>query len=151
MIGVVAGALCALAIACASSQKAGMAPPPASVTPSAEMGRGTPKEQIQELDRQIAQAREQMGLGAQGPMPAPMAPACVGEACPSAQQMSADCHPGASETCTSSCNFKESICTNAKKICELAGQLPGDQWATDRCNAGQASCKEATDRCCKCQ
>jgi hypothetical protein len=152
LLGVVAGALCALAIACAAGQKSASAPPPTAVAPSAEMGRGSPEHaQIEQLDREISEARQKMGLGAQAvPAPAPMAPSCTGPACPQ-EMASQDCHPGTSETCSNSCTFKQSICDNATKICELAKQLPGDAWATDKCNAGNASCNEATQRCCTCR
>jgi hypothetical protein len=147
LLGVVAGALCALAIACAAGQKSAGAPPPTAVAPNAEMGRGSPQhDQIEQYEREINDARQKMGLGPQ-PIPVPMGPTS-----PQPAEMSTmECHPAASETCTNSCTFADSICDNATKICDLAKQLPGDGWATNKCIAGQSSCKEAKDRCCGCR
>jgi hypothetical protein len=147
LLGVVAGALCALVIACAAGQKSAGAPPPTAVAPSAEMGRRSPEHvQIDQYEREINDARQKMGLGPQ-PIPVPMGPPS-----PQPAEMSTmECHPAASETCSNSCTFKDSICTNATKICDLAKQLPNDAWASDKCNAGTASCKEATERCCACR
>ena len=152
LLGVVAGALCALGIACAAGGAKSMSAPPTAAAP-AEMGRGSPEHaQIEQLDREITETRQKMGLGAQAvPVPPPVAPSCTGPGCAAEAATAMNCHPGASETCTSSCTFKDSICTNATKICELAKQLPGDAWASDKCNAGKASCTEATERCCACR
>jgi hypothetical protein len=53
-------------------------------------------------------------------------------------------------TCRDVCNISEAICDNAESICRIAGQLAGDSWAQEKCENAKASCKEATERCCKC-
>ena len=52
--------------------------------------------------------------------------------------------------CTDVCTIKEAICDNAADICRIAGELPSDGWARDKCTSAKASCKEARQRCCGC-
>jgi hypothetical protein len=63
----------------------------------------------------------------------------------------AACHPAATQTCTDSCKLSDSICDDAKKICDLADQLPGDGWAAGKCASGNASCTDAHAHCCDCR
>jgi hypothetical protein len=60
------------------------------------------------------------------------------------------CHPAATERCTDACTVATSICTNQQKICDLANQLAGDDWAAGKCERARASCRAAHDNCCSC-
>ena len=152
VVGIVAGALCALVIACAGGSKsAAVAPAPAATAGSSPMP-DSPHAQIDALAKQIADARTQMGLPAESAALAP----CVGAACPRVMSVPPPtqdpaCQHSASETCASSCRFADSICANAGKICDIAKQLGNDDWANGKCTSGENSCKEAKQRCCGCQ
>ena len=58
--------------------------------------------------------------------------------------------PPVKETCHSTCELATRICSDAGNICKLAAQLPGDAWASERCDAGERSCEAARARCCDC-
>ncbi|HEX4417697.1 MAG TPA: hypothetical protein VH165_07350, partial [Kofleriaceae bacterium] len=83
---------------------------------------------------------------------------CSGPAC--AQAMSepfavpsagdAACHPASTGKCTDACTLSTSICGNQDKICALARQLAGDDWAANKCTTARASCQAAHDHCCSC-
>jgi hypothetical protein len=60
----------------------------------------------------------------------------------------ATCDHSASTSCQDVCTLSDSICDNAESICELAAELPGDAWASEKCDSAKASCKRATERCC---
>jgi hypothetical protein len=114
-------------------------------------------DQIAELAKRIDQDRGTLGL----PEPTPekptgampmsqdthpsVAPTPVGPVEPT----QATCHP-ASDTCTQSCTLSGSICDNAKKICDIASELPGDAWASNKCVEGNQTCSAAKKRCCDC-
>jgi hypothetical protein len=53
--------------------------------------------------------------------------------------------------CHDVCSIADAICDNADRICRIAGELPGDAWAADKCDSAKASCREARERCCGCQ
>ncbi len=63
----------------------------------------------------------------------------------------AACHPAPTDTCSDSCKLSDSICDDAKKICDLAATLPGDTWAAGKCDSGKTSCSDAHDKCCACR
>lgn len=152
--GLVAGMSLAFVMACASAHKASPSAAgasPSSDVPSPSMMPADPHAQITELAKQIELSRGKLGLP---PAPVTMA-ACPGNQCspaPEAMTTQADttCHPAQSDTCTSSCTLSDSICDNASKICNLAKQLPGDAWASERCTSANASCHDAHDKCCAC-
>ena len=54
------------------------------------------------------------------------------------------------KTCTDICDLGDAICDNAEIICGIAGEMPADGWAREKCNSAKASCREATQRCCDC-
>jgi hypothetical protein len=54
-----------------------------------------------------------------------------------------------SQNCISTCKIEDSICKNADSICRLAANL-GNDWATEKCNSGKASCQEANEKCADC-
>jgi hypothetical protein len=148
--GVIAGVCCALVIACAASHKSmSSAPPPVAETAGAAPALPqTPHAQIEQLDRDITDARTKLGLPE-----APAVAACTGPGCPTPMVAAADpsCHPGTSDTCSNTCTLADSICGNAEKICELAKQMQGDTWAADHCTSATTTCQAAHTRCCGCQ
>ena len=149
VLALLLGASCAVALACGGSQTKTAAAP--ATAPGRE-GAGDPHAEIEALDHQITDEL------ARAQLPAPPA-TCSGPAC--AQAMSqpfavpsigdAQCRPPASGTrCDDVCTLSTGICTNQRRICELAGQLPGDDWAAGKCESARASCKVARERCCSC-
>jgi hypothetical protein len=60
------------------------------------------------------------------------------------------CTHAASDKCTNTCTVSDSICDNAKKICDLAAKVPADAWAAGKCDDGTKSCDQAHDNCCAC-
>ena len=147
----------ALAACAARSQKTAA---PAQTAPQAgeqpsQMG-VSPRTELDLLDDQITADMERLGIV----RPQPPPDVCVADCEP--QQMStavsaaaaqdpATCQRSQSQTCTDACKLSDSICTNAKRICELATQLGGtDAYANDKCHRGTASCEAATKRCCSC-
>ena len=158
--GLAIGVVCAVAIACGGSRaNKSSAPPPSAVQETGGAGTipASTRQQIEELDRQIATDLEKMQL-------APPAAAAAAAACmPSCdvRAMSQDsvtaaadvrtCAHGTSDTCRSSCDLSEAICKNAGRICDIAGQLATDDWANQKCASGKSSCDAAHGRCCNCQ
>ena len=152
-LGLGLGLLLAFAIACGGAKSAQMKPEPPP--PGGGGMHGDPRAEIDRLDGEITATMEKLGEA----RPDPAAGACVDNC--GAQAMSGAattaiaqdpmCKPASSTTCTESCNLKSSICTNAAKICEIAGKLGGaDSYANDKCNRGTASCDAAKKRCCNC-
>ena len=56
----------------------------------------------------------------------------------------------ATPACGDVCGLADAICDNAESICGIASELPGDDWAADKCDSAKASCREAKERCCAC-
>ena len=129
-IGLLAGALCAIAVAC-GGQKAAMAPQATGAMPVAAGPAGPgggprePREQIDELSRKIDADLASLGL-ARPPVPATacIQPPCAAEAMSAGTApMSAEdpaCKPGAGEVCRDSCRLSDSICDSAGRICRIA-------------------------------
>ena len=142
-----------LAIACALALVGcGAAHPAAKSTPAAASPSIDPRAEIDALDRDIAAALSR------GQLAPPPAAACSGAACATAMTTpfatptadDAACHPAPIERCTDACTLATSICRDQDRICELARQLAGDDWAANKCTGARASCQAAHDRCCSC-
>jgi hypothetical protein len=146
------GVAIALVVACGGS-KAMKAGAPVSQSPGAGVMNPTARDQISILERQIADDLAKMQLA---PPPSPMAMTCPAPPCaePAAATIKPkddpQCKPAASQTCKDSCTLADSICDNAKKICDIATELRSDVWANDKCTSGNASCVAAHDKCCGC-
>jgi hypothetical protein len=123
-----------------------------AAAPTASAPIGDPRAQIEALDRRITDelARAQLAP--------PVVASCAGPACgaalrePFATPVPSDpaCHPAPSERCTTACTLSSSICDNQRKLCELARQLDGDDWAANKCARARASCTTAHAGCCSC-
>jgi len=148
------GACCAAALGCGAARSKASAPAPSvqdrsggSAEPHAE-----PHAEIDALDRQIADdlARAHVAV--------PATAMCTGPACATAMSQpfstpaigDARCRPASTDSCTDACTLSTSICTNQQKICDLAKQLAGDDWAANKCETARASCQAARDGCCSC-
>lgn len=153
-LGIAFGAICAAAIACSAARPPSAAPPAAQ-----DMGQrpeaapaGDPRDEIAALDREIT---AQLSRAQVVP---PVAAACSGAACATAMAepfatpstTEPACHPQASARCGDVCTLSGSICRNQQRICELAKQLVGDDWAAGKCTSARASCQAAHDSCCSC-
>lgn len=144
-----AGVAIATIAACGGAKSAKS---PASVaSPGADGGvpgvaLGSPKDRIVALEQKISADMAKLAL------PQPPSPAVV----PTMEQLSVkpsedpQCKPAKTQVCTDSCMLADSICDNAKLICEIAKELGNDAWANDKCTSGNASCEAAHDKCCGC-
>lgn len=139
------GACVTLAVACSAGRR--YSAKSEQVQPRADLMADRPdaiRARITELSAQIDQERGQLG----DEPPGPEAMSAMTDVTPEAA--AATCERSARELCSDVCKLGDSICTNAQSICDLAGQLPGDAWAAERCTAGKASCKSASEKCCAC-
>jgi len=153
--GLALGIACAIAIACGgskSSMKSAAPAPPTAVQESGGLP-GSPRDEIDQLDRDIAAKLEQMQLAPPpaAPMPAGMSTQAMSAEATSAANDTSTCAHGTSDTCRSSCDLSKSICDNAGRICNIANQLGNDNYANQKCASGKASCDAAHGRCCSCQ
>ena len=152
LAGVLAGATCALVIACASSSRGSRpAAPEAAGQAGGNAGAGDAHAQIVQLDAEITAERDRLGL----PAPTSFPPAAGAQVTPMAATSSVAsdpaCHPGTGDACRDSCTLADSICANAAKICALASTLPDDAWARQKCTDGNATCAAAHAQCCRCR
>jgi hypothetical protein len=114
------------------------------------MPQETPRAEIDRLAAKIDAQRAQMGLAEPPVLPQ----AATTNATPmgvTPSSHAADCHHGTSQTCVDSCTLSDDICSNAKRICDLASQLQGDGDAAAKCERGQQTCDAAHASCCACQ
>ncbi|CAN5378597.1 hypothetical protein BH11MYX1_BH11MYX1_26090 [soil metagenome] len=128
------GALASALIVACGSQRAQM---PSSVAPQAMPGESAQHEEITRLSQEIAAQRGTLGLGEH-----PVHPMDGGT--------TLTCVRSTASACTQSCTLADSICDNAKKICHLASELPGDGWAEQKCADASATCDQAKASCCAC-
>ena len=141
-------------IACGGVRQQRSASPPSAAETAADSGgvpTGRPTEEIRDLDAQITQQLAQLGLNA--PTDAEVVDMMAQSSTPALPEsaLASSCQPAPSgDTCTDVCTLGDSICGNARRICDLADQLPGDDYAAQRCTAGRASCDRARTRCCGC-
>ncbi|MBK9031372.1 MAG: hypothetical protein IPL61_08545 [Myxococcales bacterium] len=138
LVSLLAAAALTALIACgARPQRADTSAPPLAPV-------GAIHDQIVALDQQIAVDRDAQGGTA------PDATAIEAAHTMSVLDAVGVCARPLDDTCGDVCTLSDSICGNASKICDLAGQLPGDDWAAERCDAGKATCVTASQRCCAC-
>jgi hypothetical protein len=141
--GMLAGAYVAMILACASGRMAPATAPPASASSSPSVMPPGTHDQIASLSRAIDEQRRQLKL----PEPAPLAPM----ADPVAMEPVVACLAAPpTEACHDVCTLADSICGNATKICDLAKQMAGDDWAKGKCDSATKTCGESHERCCSC-
>ncbi len=148
LLGLVAGGWLA---ACAAKSPAQRSAEPSAMGDLEHRGTGHDPD-IEALDKQIARDLDTLGMN-------PPTDHEIGELMaggdavpmPMGVEASSTCEqPPAADGCGDVCTVATSICGNAKRICELAADLEGDDWATQRCVSGKSSCERATARCCDC-
>ena len=153
--GLALGACCAAAMACGAAQPKASGASPAMQAPRAGDPRGETRDQRDQIDALDHEIADEM---ARAHVPPPAIAACAGATCQVAMSQpfvtpmvtDPECRPASSETCTSACTLSTSICSNQQKICDLAKQLEGDDWAAGKCERARASCRAAHDSCCSC-
>jgi len=126
-------------LACGGSKNA--AAPVAPESGGAVMA-PNPHDEITQLSQQIDADRAKLQLAE--PVPLPETPRVPMATLPA-------CQPPKTERCTASCTVGDSICKNAEKICKLAQELPGDNWAADHCARANKACEDAHAQCCACR
>jgi len=149
-VALLAVALLAMGLACGGSRPKAAASAP---SPAAAEMREEPRAQIEALDREIASDMAKANVA-----PPVIAP-CSGPSCAAAMStpfatpttIDSVCRTAQSQRCTDVCTLSTSICNNQQKICDLAKQLPGDDWAANKCESARASCKASNESCCTCQ
>jgi hypothetical protein len=129
--GLGAAVIAAIAVACAAQ------PHPASSPSSSTQ---SPHDEIQALSNEIDGQRTQLGVTNASPMATPTNPVAAAASCPRPDN----------DRCSQTCTLSDSICGNAKRICELADQLVGDTWANGKCSDAKQVCADAATRCCEC-
>ncbi len=112
--------------------------------------RQTHDPRIVDLDRQIAEQLEELGLAP--PTDPELTEMMVSHSTPALprSELAETCSAPPTDDCGDVCSTGDLICDNARAICDLAGELAGDDWAARRCAAGQESCDRARERCCDC-
>jgi hypothetical protein len=144
----IGAAIAAVVVACGGATARKAAAPPMAVPSDAGMpGGGNPRSEIQRLQNEIAASMGELKLPvppeSMGTNPTPVATSMRPSNDPT-------CKPAETDTCKDSCKLADSICDNAKKICEIAATM-NDDWANGKCNSGNQSCDAARGRCCNCQ
>lgn len=160
--GLALGASVALVVACGASQKSASTVASESAATGAPPTFASPSEQraqIDALDAEITASFAQLGVERPAPAALPALGCRPGVDC-TPQTMStgidapredAACMPGTSDVCDTSCTLADSVCSNAAKICTIAGELGGsDTYANEKCDAGKSACERASERCCSC-
>jgi len=145
--GLVAGLALAGVIACGAAHKEAAMPrnPPEVDGPGSA---GPEQARIQKLFDEIAAQQQRAHVDVAAPMTT--GPATPLD--PAPHHDDASCHPGPSDACGESCRLADSICDNAKKICDIATtKLANDAWAAEKCNSAKDSCTASHERCCGCQ
>ena len=146
-----AAAWCALAIAACAARAPAARPavaPAAAAPPRADTQviPADPHAEIRQLAARIDADRGTLAL--------PPPPVCAPSACdatPMAEAPKASsCQPAPSDACHDTCTLSDSICDDAKQICDLASQLAGDTWAAGKCASAKQTCTDAHARCCAC-
>lgn len=102
-----------------------------------------PREAIAQLSAEISDLRESRGM-AREPSAAPIRAA---HDAPVPSAVTVESTSGASDVCRPTCTIASNICRNSAKICKLATELDGDEWADEKCDSGKVSCKEAKTAC----
>lgn len=129
------GLASATIVACASQHAQTM---PSAAAPQVMPAQSPQHDEIMRLSQEIAAQSRTLGRGED-------------PAHPMSGVSTMECARSLASTCTQSCALSDTICDNAKKICDLARELPGDRWAEQKCADGSATCDQARATCCACR
>jgi hypothetical protein len=118
--------------ACAAQSRPASQPAASSQT--------NPHDEIESLSKEIDGQRTELGMSTAMPMSTMANPVAAAASCPRPDN----------DRCSQTCTLSDSICGNAKRICELADRLAGDTWASGKCDDAKQVCAAATQHCCEC-
>jgi hypothetical protein len=146
----IAGAAIAAIVACGggSPKKAAVAPGTADAGAAPPVGKHDHR--IVEAEEKINTALKQLGVD---PLPTIVTP-CGDPPCGMRTQSAKPsedptCQHGETQTCKDTCTLADSICENAKTICDISKEL-NDTWANNKCAGAEISCENARKKCCGC-
>lgn len=140
-------ALLVTLVGCAKAMKAptaGQAP----LSPNSHAGRHDPD--IAALDREIDEAFAKMQVARPAARPGQVPDLTMSAKVNITAAEDPECKRGTGDVCTQSCTLADSICNNAKRICDIASKLENDAWANERCTNSTESCRVAHQKCCGC-
>jgi hypothetical protein len=60
------------------------------------------------------------------------------------------CPAGTSSSCHDACRLDDSVCDDARHICQLADQIASDGWAAAQCARAKQACAASHAKCCAC-
>ncbi len=140
----------ALAACGAQKSKSSMPAPTAGEASPATMP-GDPRNEIDLLAAEIDAALASAGIATLAPSSCEATHSCTAEPYGLPPRVEdPTCAAPTTDTCTQSCTLSDSVCSNADKICNLAGKLPGDDYANEKCQSANDSCKRTREKCCGC-
>jgi hypothetical protein len=105
------------------------------------------RQEITALWAQIRDWRREAGMGVEPDDSAVMA---MSRMSVSSAAQACQLPPSPRAGCTDVCGLGDAICDNAESICSIADELGNDAWAREKCDSAKASCREAQERCCRC-
>lgn len=143
----------AVVVACGGAQKSSYSAAPAgSAETSPSPMPGDPHNEIDRLAAEIDTALANAGAATGQPSACATSHSCTAEPYGMPPRIEdPTCKPAATDVCTQACTLSDSVCSNADKICKIAKQLGGsDDYANDKCQSGNDSCKRTREKCCGC-
>jgi hypothetical protein len=110
-----------------------------------------PRNEIDALAKEIDDALANAGIATLTPAACEATHSCTAEPYGVPPRIEdPTCKAPTTDTCTQSCTLSDSVCSSAEKICNLARTLPGDDYANEKCQSANDSCKRTRERCCGC-
>lgn len=142
----------ALVVACGGSQKSTAAAPTGGAAETTPMTMpNDPRNEIDALAKEIDTALANAGIATLAPSACEATHSCTADPYGLPPRIEdPTCKAPATDVCTQSCTLSDSVCTNAGKICNLARKLPGDDYANEKCQSANDSCKRTREKCCGC-
>ena len=147
--------LCAVVVvalaACGGQKSSAMAPGMSGAEPSPMTMPNDPRNEIDALAKQIDDQLATAGIATMAPATCEASHSCTAEPFGLPPRIEdPTCRPATTDTCTQSCTLSDSVCTNADKICAIARKLGDDDYATEKCQSANDSCKRTREKCCGC-
>lgn len=141
-----------MVIACGGAKYKSAAAPTGGAEAMPSPMPGDPRNEIDRLAREIDEELARGGVATMTPAACETSHACTAEPYGLPPRIEdTTCKPAAADVCTQACTLSDSVCTNADKICKIASQLGGaDDYANEKCQSGNDSCKRTRERCCNC-
>jgi len=153
----IAGVTCmALVTACAmgGSKRPASVPASADTTAPAVAGSASPlgEDPTTEINRRYAEVEKQRdAMQLREPeISSPLAPSAANPMATTPSSDDPTCKRAKNDTCDQSCELSDSICDNAKRICDLAAEMKSE-WAYEKCAKAKSTCETSHEKCCSCQ